>query len=402
MSAYSTAGISEQDLPARAEETRRRALLAGGGGLLVWLLLALLPYTRQAALAAYLSAYTFVLGLSVGCLGFLMLHQLVGGKWGFVVRRPMEAAVGVLPLMAALFLPLVLFSGALYEWTDATAVAHSEILRGKAGYLNMPFWLARAALYFTIWIGLGFILRRNAAAQDLTDDPTPTRRSQTISGPGLVLTFLAVSFAAIDWMMSIEPEWYSTIYGVMIMIGWALSALAMLVIVSAWLSDVPPLSEVADEGGFHDLGNLMLAFTMLWAYMSFSQFLIIWMGDLTEDIPWYLKRSAGGWRPICGTLIAFHFFVPFFCLLVRENKRKAGRLWRVAAALLALHLLNDTWLVVPAFPRQWAALLALVPAVVGVGGLWLSLFLGRLTARPLLPRHDPLLAEALAHHGGDH
>lgn len=393
---------TEEGLPARAEGVRGRALRVGAIGLGIWLLLALLPWTRGAALPAYLTAYVTIIGMSVGSLGFLMLHHLVGGRWGFVIRRPLEAATMVLPVMAALFLPLLLFSGTLYEWARPEAVQASQILRDKSGYLNVPFWTLRTAIYFGIWTGLAYLLRSGSVAQDGTEDPAPTRRNTTLSAPGLVVTFLTVTFAGIDWMMSIEPEWYSTIYGAMVMIGWALSALAMVILVSSWLHEIRPLSDVADRGSFNDLGNLLLAFTMLWAYMSFSQYLIIWMGDLSEEIPWYLKRSYGAWRFICGFLMVCHFFIPFFCLLVRENKREASRLWLIAAAILVMRLINDVWLIVPAFSHQWLQLIALVPAVAGVGGIWLAFFLRNLTSRSLVPRHDPLLAEALAHHGGGH
>jgi len=402
MTASTTAVLTEQALPGRTESLRRKALTAGAAGLGVWLLLALIPGTRAAALPAYLAAYVFFVGISVGSLGFLMLHHLVGGKWGFVVRRPMEAATMVLPLMAALFLPLLLGVGTLYEWANPEAVKASTILQHKTGYLNVPFWLGRTVFYFAVWIGLAFAIRRGSVAQDATEDPSPTYRNRTISAPGLLVTFLTVTFASIDWMMSIEPEWYSTIYGVMVMIGWMLSTLAFTILVSSRLSDVRPLADVVDPVGLNELGNLLLAFTMLWAYMSFSQYLIIWMGDLAEEIPWYLKRSYGGWRWVCGALIVFHFFVPFFCLLLRSNKGKASRLWKVAAWLLVIHQVNDAWLIIPAFPTQWLQLLALIPAVAGVGGLWVAFFTRNLTSRTLVPHHDPLLAEALSHHGGGH
>jgi hypothetical protein len=332
----------------------------------------------------------------------LMLHHLVGGKWGFVVRRPLEAATMTLTLMLPLFLPILIGRGTLYAWADPEAVKASAVLQQKAGYLNLPFWLVRAVLYFTIWLGLTFLLRRGSIAQDESTDPSPTRRNQALSPAGLILTFLAVTFAAIDWMMSIEPEWYSTIYGPMIMVGWILSALCAIILVSTRLSFIRPLAGIADAEGFNDLGNLLLAFTMLWAYMSFSQYLIIWMGDLAEEVPWYLKRSHGWWRTVCGALIVFHFFVPFFCLLVRTNKREPSRLFWVAAGLLVMHLLNDAWLIVPAFPSQWLQMFAFLQAAAGLGGIWLWAFTGALTARTLLPRHDPLLAEALAHERGGH
>jgi hypothetical protein len=291
--------------------------MAGAGGLLVWL-----PFGvfAPSAMPSYLATYTFFLGIGVGSLGFLMLHHLVGGAWGFAIRRPLEAATMTLPLMALLFLPIILGMGSLYEWAGADEVSHHETLKLKAGYLNVPFFLIRAALYLGLWNGLAFLIRKGSIEQDQTESPKPTRRNQRISAPGLVGVFITVTFAAIDWMMSIEPEWYSSIYGVMVMIGWALSALAVAVIAASKLSNVRPLSGLVNPEAFNELGNLLLAFTMLWAYMGFSQFLLIWSGNLTEEIPWYLRRSYGGWRIICGLLMIGHFFVPFFCLLIRENK----------------------------------------------------------------------------------
>jgi len=398
------AALDAENLPERAAHVRRLGLTGGLVGLGVWLLMALFS---PAAYPAYLVAYTYVLGLSVGSLAALLLHHLVGGDWGFVIRRPCEAAVAVLPLMALLFLPILFGAGSLYEWTDPLKVRGSltvpavHAIKEKAGYLNIWFWGARAALYFALWVGIATLFRRWSVEQDQTDSPAPTRRRQAFAGPFLVVVFLTVTFAAIDWMMSIEPEWYSTIYGVMVLIGWSLSTLSVTIITATVLRKVRPLEEVATPTGFQELGNLLLAFTMLWAYMSFSQYLIIWSGNLAEEVPWYLKRSIGGWRYLAASLMIFHFFVPFFCLLIRETKRSADRLWRVCVALLVMHFLNDAWLIIPAYPEgQWVSILALAPAAVGVGGLWVASFAHHLTSRPLLPsRHDPLLAEVFAHHG---
>ena len=276
----------------------------------------------------------------------------------------------------------------------------------KHGYLNLPFWSVRAALYLGLWNGIAWLVRRNSVAQDVTVDPAPTRRNQTIAAPGLILLFVSVTFASIDWMMSIEPTWYSSIYGVMIIIGWVLSALTAMTVVSSRLAERGLLKEVAFPVGFHDLGNLTLAFVMLWAYMTFSQYLIIWSGNITEELPWYLKRSLGLWRYVCIALMLVHFFIPFFVLLVRENKREANRLWKIGVWILVIHLVNDVWLIVPAFPRrQWAQVLLVVPAFAAVAGIWFWSFVGNLTSRPLVPRHDPLLEAALEHHrngGGGH
>jgi hypothetical protein len=394
------ATIGEETLLAHTESPRRRALFAGAVGLLIWFVLALFG---RPAFTAYVASYMFFEGIAVGSLGFLMLHHLVGGAWGFAIRRPLEAATMTLPILALLFLPVVLGMRSLYEWANPEDVHSHAAIGLKAGYLNIPFFLVRAAVYHAIWVGLALLMRRNSMEQDTNSDPAPTRRNQQISAPGLVIIFITVTFAAIDWTMSLEPEWYSTIYSVMILIGWALSALSVAVIAASMLSHVRPLAGLTGPEAFNDLGNLLLAFTMLWAYMGFSQYLLIWSGNLTEEIPWYLSRSYGGWRFVAMALVVFHFFVPFFCLLVRENKRATTRLWRIAAAILVMHLLNDAWLVIPAFATgQGLALLAVVPSVGAVGGLWLWSYLGNLTSRSLAPRHDPLLAQVFEHHGGGH
>lgn len=394
--------IDEEALPARLAPMRQRAFLVGGAGFVLALILTLaMP---KVFLPAYLACYVFVLGISVGSLGILLLHYLVGGYWGFVIRRPLEASAMAIPYLAVLFLPIALGARSFYEWADPEIVKGSQQLTHKAGYLNLGFWLVRSALYLGIWTVLAYLARRGARVQDDSESPAPTRRTQAIAAPGLVLVFLATTFASIDWMMSIEPTWYSSIYGVMVLVGWALSALTAMTIASSKLTEnVRSMAPISRPTGFHDLGNLTLAFVMLWAYMSFSQYLIVWAGNLAEEVPWYLKRSYGGWRYVCMALMLFHFFVPFFLLLIRENKRERSRLWKIGVGVLVMQLVNDVWLIVPAYPRhQWAQILCVAPALLAVGGIWLWAFLFQLGSRPLVPRHDPLLEEALAHGGEGH
>ena len=390
--------MAESALPVWLAPIRQRAWMAGAAGTLLALVLALaMP---RVFLPAYLSAYAFVLGISVGSLAILLLHHLVGGQWGFVIRRPLEASTMSLPWMALLFLPIAAGARGFYDWADPEIVANSPALTFKHGYLNLPFWLFRAALYLGLWNVIALLVQRNSRMQDNTEDPAPTRRNQTIAAPGLIVLFVTVTFAAIDWMMSIEPTWYSSIYGVMILVGWILSALTAMTIVSSRLSARGLLQEVALPVGFHDLGNLTLAFVMLWAYMSFSQYLIIWSGNIAEELPWYLNRSDGLWRYICIILMVFHYFVPFFLLLVRENKRESSRLWKIGAWVLVMQLVNTVWLIVPAYKSyQWAQVLLVAPALAAVAGVWAWSFIGNLTSRPLVPRNDPLLAEAVEHHG---
>ncbi|MDR3633283.1 MAG: hypothetical protein P4L84_05555 [Isosphaeraceae bacterium] len=388
-------------LPAPWDRLPRLGLMAGGAGLLLSLLGAFAA--PGAVFPSYLVAFLFWVNISLGCLCALLLHYLVGGAWGFLIRRPLEAAVMTIPLMALLFLPLLLGLHQLYPWSRPEVVAADHALQHKSAYLNVQFFVVRAAIYFGLWSLLAGLLRWGSGVQDRTKDPRATWRLQAMSAPGLVLTFLAITFAMIDWGMSIEPHWYSTIYGAMLLVGGGLSALAAMIITASSLSRVEPLTVMAKPDPFHDLGNLLLAFTMLWAYMSFSQFLIIWSGNLTEEIPWYLRRSEHGWRWLALLLMVFHFFVPFFLLLFRVNKRVSQNLWRVAALLLLMQWLNDIWLVIPAFPKAgWFTPVFLVAALVGIGGLWVSLFSWLLAQRSLLPQHDPLLEEVLAHQGEHH
>ena len=404
----STADLSIQDPATLAwlERVQRPALIAGGAGAVLCALAAVIA--PRWFLPAYLVAFLFWLGIALGALGAVMLHQLVGGVWGFVIRRLAEAATLTLPLMALLFLPIVLGMHSLYPWADAEEVGKSAALQHKAPYLNVTWFLIRAAIYFAVWIGLALLIRLGSRRQDEVPESYPTRWTQTLSGPGLVLWFLAITFAMVDWAMSLEPEWYSTIYGAMLLVGFSLSALAMLVIVAERLAGARPLSLVATPEGFHDLGNLLLAFTMLWAYISLSQYLIVWMGNLTEEIPWYLRRSQGGWWGLALGLILFHFFLPFFLLLFRARKRRPSELVRVCWVLLAMHFFDLCWLILPAFPRNSSgapnilAFWGVVPAMVGIGGLWLAVAAWFLRARPLLPLHDPLLEEVFEHHGEDH
>ncbi|MFO0953860.1 MAG: hypothetical protein U0835_22430, partial [Isosphaeraceae bacterium] len=326
-----------------------------------------------------------------------------GGLWGFTIRRPLEAAAGTIPLMALLFLPILMGMKTLYPWTDAAFVEAHESVKAKAGYLNTGFWLIRAAVFLAYWSGLSLLIRSGSATQDGTADPSPTRRNQTLSAPGMLLLFLSVTFAMVDWAMSTDPVWYSSIYGVMVFTGMGLSGLCLATLTTSRLREVRPLSEVCGPEPFNDVGNLMLAFVMLWAYMSFSQYLIIWMGNLAEEVPWYLARSYSGWRVVAGGLMLFHFFVPFFLLLMRDVKREPARLARVAVWVLCLHFINDVWLIVPGFGGSHLAILAtLVPTTLGVGGLWLATYLWLLRSRPLLPTNNPMLAEALEHYEHEH
>jgi hypothetical protein len=345
---------------------------------------------------SYLMGYMLVLGITLGCLALGMIHQLSGGAWGVLIRRPIGAAVRVIPVLTLLFLPIALGMPHLYEWTHADVVAHSEVLQHKQAYLNVPFFLVRAAIYFIVWNALSYFLNAWSLEQDRTGDPRIARRMQMLSGGGLVAYGLTITFASFDWLMSLEPEWFSTIYGVLIMGGQGLSALAFLIIVIVWLSRRPPLADVVVPAYLHDLGNLLLAFVMLWAYFSFSQYLIIWSGNLPEEISWYLHRLQTGWRPIALTLVAFHFVVPFGLLLSRNIKRGGQLLVQVATLILLARLVDLFWLIAPEFHHDGISVSWMdVVLPLTLGSIWLGCFIWRLRDRAILPVHDPQFDETL-------
>ena len=371
---------------------QRRALGVGAAGLALGVLGALLD--RAAFFQAYLVGYLFWVGIAVGCLGLLMLHHLVGGRWGYAIQRLLEAGVRTLPVMALLFLPMLLGLPDLYVWARPDAVAGDPLLQHKQAYLNGPGFFGRTAAYFVVWIAIGTILTMLSGRQDQgVGTANLTRRLQVWSGPGLVLYGLAVTFAAVDWAMSLEPHWYSSVYGVVFLVGQGLLALAFVTRVAIWLAARPPMRDVLGTGQAHDLGNLLLAFVMLWAYIAFSQYLIIWSANLPEEIHWYLHRLHGGWGAVAILLVTFHFVVPFLLLLSRNAKRRTAILGGVAAGILVMRFLDLFWLVAPALHPaglrvHWLDLV--VP--IGLGGLWLATFLACLRRRPLLAERDPRFA----------
>jgi hypothetical protein len=403
MSAGEAAALG--DVPAgglRAELDRIQsvALIAGLAGTAAILALGLVWPHRAGP--AYLVGYLFWVGIALGCVSLTMLHHLTGGNWGLVIRRPMEAGAGTLILLAVLFLPLWFLRGWIYPWVHPEGeLVH--VVEAKEVYLNSTAWTIRTIVYFAIWIGMGLALAGLSRRQDRTESTQPSDWLETLSGPGMGVIFLTGTFAAIDWIMSLEPAWYSTIYGAMVIVGWGLATFATMIVVTRFLSRHEPIAALTTAGRLNDLGNLLLAFTMLWAYLSFSQYLIIWAGNLTEEIPWYLRRTRGGWGWIASALILFQFFLPFFLLLSRDLKRRVETLAVVAGVILVMRLVDLAWLVVPAsndpsHPQFAPVTLLLVPvAAVGIGGLWVWMLVGNLKARPLIPVRDPHVREALAH-----
>jgi hypothetical protein len=370
------------------DRIQQRALGVGGAALV----LCAAGYFMNPAqlLRSYLVAFLLWLAISLGCAAVLMLHHLVGGNWGFAIRRVLEAGARTVPLMALLFVPLILNLPHLYTWAKPQQMAALALPPFKRFYLHKPFFVGRAIAYFAAWTVLAHFLHKWSVEQDRLGDPAIVDRLQYLSGPGLLVYGFMITYASVDWVMSLEPDFFSTIFGMIFMVLPALVAMSFAVVVAMLLAKRKPLADLLTGLYFNDYGNLLLTFVMLWAYLSFAQFLIIWAGNLQDEIPWYTTRATGGWAGVALVLILFHFAVPFVLLLSREVKRRMRVLAGVAVALIITEWVDLYWIVMPSFypkaPRlAWTDLIA----PLGIGGVWVALFVSRLKTNPLLPLRDP-------------
>jgi hypothetical protein len=387
------------------DRLRQRALMVGAAGLVAGGIgVALRP---DQFMPSWLIGFLFCTGMSLGCLALLMLQHMTGGQWGLVTRRIFEAGCRVLPFCVLLFVPVALFAPKLYLWARPEAVALDKILQDKAPYLNLTFFVLRAAVYFTVWLFCAMTLNKWSAGQDrgaVAVTEADTRRFRVVSAPGLIAYVILMSLGAVDWIMSLEPHWYSTIFGFIVVVGQSLGALSFAVAVLTILSPREPMTSVLRAMHFHDLGKLMLALVMLWAYFSFSQFLIIWAGNLPEEIPYYLQRLEGGWKYLSLALVFGHFMLPFCLLLSADLKKRPRLLARVAWFIVAMRLYDTIWMVVPPFHQGGAFPISLanVGIPLALAGAWVFLFAGQLQKLPLLPVNDPYFKRMLAqpHHGG--
>jgi hypothetical protein len=353
--------------------------------------------------SAYLSGFMFWLGLSLGCMAILMLHHLVGGAWSIVIRRILESGMMTLPLMFVLFIPILLHLPRLYFWAQPDVLADPKtdpkILQIAHSYLNFNGILLRYILYFAIWIGMAYFLNRWSTEQDSIAGQS-TLRFRALSGIGLVLYSFTISFAVIDWVMSLQARWISTIYGFIFIAGEALSAFCFCVVIETILAKRKPMSEYLTDTEVHDHGKFMLTFVMLWTYFNFSQMLLIWAGNLPEEIPWFVRRMNGGWGEVALFLVVFQFAVPFALLLSRQLKRKAATLVRIASWILLMRMIDIFWNVEPGLSVvRGGFIAALHPTfhvswlhftiLAGIGGLWMAYFFHNLRSRPLLPVNAP-------------
>jgi len=386
--------------PPNMSDFQKRSLIVGIVFLVVFIAGAFI--NPRGFFQSYLIGWTFWTGIAVGSIALLMLQHLTGGGWGLVIRRVLEAATRTLPVMAILFLPVILGARFIYhDWMDHEAVKQHEAVQFKAGYLNLPFFSVRAVIYFGVWLALAFFLNKWSLAQDRTADNRYTKNMRLLSGPGMVVLIFSITFASIDWYMSLEPEWFSTIYGFIFVAAWSLTALSFVIAVMARLAAEEPMRRIAAPLHFHDLGKLLLAMVMLWAYFAFSQFLIIWSGNLPEETTWYLHRIYGAWGALIIIIGILHFAAPFLFLLSRSLKRNPRKLALIAMLIIVMRMTDLLWMLAPAFQhRMW--ILMDIAALLGFGGVWLALFTWQLSKRSLIPINDPQFESTLEqmHLGG--
>ena len=350
---------------------------------------------------SYLMGYMLILGFALGSLGLLMLQHLTSGQWGIMIRRPLESATRTLPLLFVLFLPIFFF-GMKYlygAWLDPERVKAEPLSEMQVSWLTQNGYRGRALLYFLVWIGLMIVFNRWSRQQDVNrDDRALRQRFKRLAGPGIILYVFAMSFAAIDWVMSITPHWASTIYGFLFVAGQLISSMSLMIVVVVLLSRGGPLAGILQKRHLRNLGGLLFTFIMLWAYFSFSQLLIIWSGNLPEEISFYRSRLYGSWGGVAIIVLILHFFVPFFLLLSSDLKRNSRLLPKVAMWMIFMRLVDIYWLTQPefvptAFPKPLNFLLP-----IALLGLWLGYFAWNLKRDPLLPLGDPKLTEAIASH----
>ncbi|HWE01284.1 MAG TPA: hypothetical protein VG326_02650 [Tepidisphaeraceae bacterium] len=394
-------------LPPEFKRARHVAGAAGIAGtaacLLAWIIVMIFanrwPQGAASFYKAWLFAWLFFLGISLGSLSAVMLHHLTGGQWGYFIRRPGEAAANVLPLLFVLFVPICFGLGHIYPWADPHY--HNEVVRHQHRYLNAGFFVGRYIAYFAVWIVMAWLLRTLSLRYDHTGDERTRRRLYAMSAAGIPIYFVTMSLAAIDWIMSMEPGWYSTVFGFIMCMGQAIAGISTLIIVLLSTAHLSPIVERLRPRHLRDLATLLVTVVILWAYNAFSQLLIVWMGNIQGDIPWYVKRTVGPWRIMADMLILFGFGAPFVLLLQRGVKQKPKAMSWLCAGLLLMRLIELFWTVAPGgadlYPKlHWFNVLMSAVALIGIGGLWIAAFLMLLDGPSLLPAGDAVPIEVIA------
>jgi hypothetical protein len=388
--------MSTQPPAARLDPDRVRRWSLGAGVVALAVCIVGAVFEPVQFFRAYLASYLFYQGIGLGCLVILMIFYVTGGAWGYLIRRFLEAGTRTLPLLALLLIPVGGGLTFLFTWARPEEVAADPNLQWKHIYLNVPFWWGRAILFFAVWLVLTYFLNVWARRYEETGEERFTWRLEHLSGPGLVAYGIAIHFAAVDWIMSLQTAFKSSIFGPLLASGQILSGLSLALVVLAWQAPRPPLVGVVSLKALNDLGSLLLAILVIWAYLVFFQFMLVWIANLPHEIIWYLDRSRGGWLWVNWALFLLHFTVPFFLLLLRVVKGNCVTLAGVASLLLFMHLVFLNWQVLPAFQttslaEHWMDFL--MP--IGLGGIWFAYYLWQLKGRPLLPARDQNRAHAL-------
>jgi len=345
---------------------------------------------------SYLTAFVFWTSITLGGLFFTMLHHITGAVWSTVLRRLMESIMQTIPLLALLFIPIIFGIADLYHWSHSDAVLSDSLLQKKAPYLNIPFFLIRTLIYFAVWFLLAHFLYKISLQQDKEFNPIQITKFRKISAPGIILFALTITFAAFDWLMSLDPHWYSTIFGVYIFAGSFLSTTAFLVVITQAIRKRGFLQRTITTEHFHDLGKFMFAFTIFWGYMAFSQYFLIWYANIPEETIWYLHRWEGSWKYITMVLVFGHFVIPFLGLMTRASKRNLTYLKVMSLWILLMHYFDIYWIVMPVryahhFHFSWIDLTTFV----GVGGIFLWFMWSKFWGRALVPVKDPHLEESI-------
>lgn len=382
----------------RLEASRRFALPIGAAFLVISMALGLFGFFGN-FFQSYLYSYIFWIGLSAGCLVLLLVIQMAGGSWGAMIRRPLEAGAMAIPVMALAFLPILVGMGQLYPWTSADYLAHHPIVASKTAYLNVSFFIIRAVLCFAIWSVLAYFLYQWSSKEDSLKGDTEASdaifvKMQRWGAGGMVIFMVSMTFAAFDWGMSLRPDWFSGIYGVIFIAGQAISALSLIILLMLLFAESPAFEHILTPKRVQDLGNFLLGITMFWTYVNISQLIIIWSGNMVETNTWLVARlQTTPWRGVSLFLLLFHFLAPFLVLFSRWVKRRYRYLAIVAGWMIFMRLVDIGYYLFPEFNRQGAQFTLLdATAVIGLGGIWVWIFLTRLLSRPIVPQNDPRLS----------
>ncbi len=345
---------------------------------------------------SYLVSFVFWVSIALGGLFFVMLHHLVNANWSVVLRRFGESMMMTLPFMGLLFIPIIIGVGELFHWSDTELVANDHLLKGKAGYLNYTFFIIRAVLYFLIWTILAVMLNRLSMKQNISANFEQIKKFRTISAPGMILFAFTLTFAAFDWLMSLDAHWYSTIFGVYVFAGSFLAMLSLTSFLVIRLQNNGVLTKAITKEHYHDLGKLIFAFIIFWGYMAFSQYFLIWYGNIPEETIWFLHRWEGSWKIVSLIIVFGHFIIPFFMLFPQTIKRNKIVMTIMTLWILVMHWIDIYWLVMPSLSHHgvhlsWIDLVAFI----GIGGIFLYVFWRFFTQHPLVPVNDPNLKKSI-------